>query len=178
MKNKTMYIVAILSVLIGCKNQMNSNINTSIIKQRDTLTINQNIVTSENSTPSKMFDSCIKCNNEAVKEIKDNIDNLKENQVYNFLCCIHESCATNVEFTEFSNEVLYLLLYKKPELALKTISLHRNVSLSYLKRQLENPINDKIDVNNVYKSVEGVRNYEAIKKELLSSIQLAIDKYN
>lgn len=179
MKNKIVYIIAILLILtINCKNQKKNNTNDYVTEQEDTLTVIDSIVNDNNDTYGELMNNCIKCKIDAVKEVKNNIDNLTEEQAYNFLCCIDESCSINVEFTEFSNEILYLLLYKRPELALKILSIHSNISLNYLRKQLENPINDKIDVNNVYKSIEDVGNYEAMKKELLSSIQIAIDKYN
>lgn len=180
MKNKLIYIIIaiLLHLTLSCKNQKDSKINASILTQKDTVTISDSLVNSENIIPNNMENVCDKCKIEFVKEVKINIDNLTEEQAYNFLCCIDESCTNNVEFTEFSNEMLYLLLYKKPELALRILSMNSNISLEYIKKQLENPVNDKIDVNNVYKNIENVGNYESVKKELLSSIKLAIEKYN
>lgn len=177
MKNGTIYFIAVLFVSSSCVAMINSSLRPNILKKNDNLAIHQNVVDYKYKNPSIVMDSCINCDIEAVIEIKANIDNLTENQVYNFLCCLDESCSENVEFTEFSNEVLYLLLSKRPELALKVLSINTNISLNYVKMQLENPVSDKIDANNVFKMVEGVENYETIKNELLSSIRLGIVKY-
>lgn len=178
MRNKILYIAILLILCMNCKPQKENNINCNITEQEDTLTVNDSTVNDNNVTNVETMNNCIRCKIDAIKEVKNNIDNLTEEQAYNFLCCIDESCSNNVEFTEFSNEILYLLLYKRPELVLRILNIHSNISLNYIKKQLENPVNDKIDLYNVYKSIEDVGNYEAMKKELLSSIQLAMDKYN
>lgn len=177
MKYKIVYTIAILLFLtLNCKNQKENITNVIAINQEDSKAIIDRNA-SVNNDDIGPINNCIKCKIDMVKEVKENIHNLNEDQAYTFLCCINESCSQNVEFTEFSNEVLYLLLNERPNLVLKILSKHSNISLNYIKKQLENPVNDKIDLNNVLKSIRSVDNYEAIKKELLSSIQLAIDKY-
>ena len=144
--------------------------------------VNVNISNKSNFCKKKTYivdldKDCEKCKIEFARDIKTNIDSLTERQVYVFLCSMDESCINDVEFSQYSNDVLYLLLYKKPELVLKTLSKY-DISLEYIREQLANPVNDRINVKEVHELIKNIDDYKEIKENLLKGIKLAIEKYN
>jgi hypothetical protein len=83
-----------------------------------------------------------KCEIEKVKAIHDNINNLTFKMVEDFLCTFDSSCETNVEFSQWSNEMLFKLLDKEPELVIKVFDQSHLDNIGNLLDEIENPIHD------------------------------------
>jgi hypothetical protein len=72
----------------------------------------------------------------------------------------------------------FLLLSKNAELVLSTLERHKNIAIEPIKTTLENPISDRIDLQEIYGQLQKIKGYDKIKGNLLQSIKKAIDKYN
>ncbi len=116
-----------------------------------------------------------KCDIEKVKVIHDNIDNLTFQMVIDFLCTFDSSCDTNIEFSEWSNEMLYKLLDKEPELIIKGLDPGRLDNIEILLDEIENPIHD-FDYQIIYEKVSEVKTENDFKRKVLKSLELAADK--
>jgi hypothetical protein len=121
---------------------------------------------------------CEKCKIEYARDIKLNIDNLTEEQISLFLCSFDEKCSKNVEFSQFSNKMLFLLMSRYPVQALKVMSEGKNLSMKSIQENLQSPISDNIDLKQLYKQIEEVEEYQEAKEIVLNSIKIAIEKYN
>lgn len=115
---------------------------------------------------------------EIAKDVRANINNLSDKKVYAFLQCYNKTCFTNVELSEFGNELLYMLLIKDPELVLRVLANHLDLSIDFICNDLENPLNEGIDVNKAYEQVSNIQEYKNMKEQILKSIKIAIDKNN
>jgi hypothetical protein len=121
-------------------------------------------------------DSCI-CDIHNLVEMQKNVDNLTVDEIINFLFTFDGCCINNVEYTEFSNEILYsLLCHKKAYLLVKVLSENNELPLNNIKRSIENPISERIDINKAYKNIRAVKGYRSMKNSILKSINIAISK--
>src|SRR5690606_30369658 len=75
--------------------------------------------THQDLTTVDKFDST-KCDLNIVLEVSENQDNLDLKLVSRFLRTLNGECTNNVEFSEFSNEMLFVVLVKRPDLFLKS----------------------------------------------------------
>lgn len=116
------------------------------------------------------------CNIQNLVEIQRDLDDLKEEKIVNFLRNFDGKCSNNVEYSEFSNEVLFsLLLYKKTTLLLiKVLSENNKLPIENIRQVIENPINDQIDIKKVFDNVKSVKSCQKIKDMILESIKIAM----
>ncbi len=80
-------------------------------------------------------DDCEKCKIGLVADVEKNIDNLTEKKLLGFLSTFDESCVDNVEFSEYSNTVLFLSLLRQPELIIRLLDTHDEISLKQINKQ-------------------------------------------
>jgi hypothetical protein len=121
-------------------------------------------------------DSCI-CDVHNLVEMQKNIDNLTVNEIVSFLSTFDGRCINNVEYIEFSNEILYsLLCHSKAYWVIKVLSENSGLPLNNIKQAIENPANDRIDINKAYKNIKSIKGYKNTKNAILKSINIAISK--
>jgi hypothetical protein len=132
---------------------------------------------SDNQVPKQVL-SCDKCNIEYAKDVKLNIRNLNERQVELFLCSFDAKCSNNVEFSQFSNKVLFLLLSKHPLLTIKILAEGESYSMAEIQKALQNPVSDRIDINELYMQIEEIDEYQETREVILNSISIAMEKLN
>lgn len=146
----------------------------------------------ENATPKKSKEDsifqvkvlsdtlgdCRKCDIAYVGIVDRGIDNLSRNDLSNFLCTIRYSCSDNVEFGEFSNEVLFKVLEKYPDLVIDVLSSDQPINLELILNEIANPVHDGINVSDIKKSVSESPENGSVKQKILASLQVAINRYN
>ena len=96
---------------------------------------------------------CKKCDIEKLLDLSENLENLNYETVKNFICTFDSSCINNIEFSEWSNELLYKLVEK--DINLLNDVLH-DLGFNYVKlicKELETPILD-VDLKRIYDLIE------------------------
>ena len=89
-----------------------------------------------------------KCNIAYVVAVEKSLDNLEDDDLLRFLKTFDESCRPNVEFSEYSNEVLLKVVTVHPEQFLTQIS-NKGVDKDLILLELKTPINDLYDKNDL-----------------------------
>ena len=118
---------------------------------------------------------CEKCDIEKVKTINDNLDNLTFKMIDEFLYTFDKSCEKNVEFSEWSNEMLFKILNKSTELYFKVLTKVKIENTEIILEQIKNPIAE-IDYQKIYDNIKKVDTQEKLKKEYLRIIKIAAEK--
>ncbi len=118
---------------------------------------------------------CNKCDIEKVKTVHDNFDNLTFKMVNDFLCTFDNSCETNIEYSQWSNEILYKVLDKEPELTIKVLDQSQLDNIEILLDEIESPIHD-FDYQKIYEKVLEVKTEKDFKQKVLKSIELAAER--
>lgn len=113
-----------------------------------------------------------KCQSEPLIAIVDSIEDLNESLVLNFLSTFSILCENNVEFSQWSNELLFKILDKAPDLFVKTLdeNAYRLDTTSILK-ELEAPIHDLIDINLIIEKIDAVNSDDDIKNEIIKRLK-------
>ena len=118
---------------------------------------------------------CEKCDFEKVKIINDNLDNLTFEMIDEFLCTFDKSCENNVEFSEWSNEMLFIVLNKSTELYFKVLTIGKIENAEIILEEIKNPIVE-IDYQKIYDNIKKVDTQEKLKKEYLRVLKIAAKK--
>jgi hypothetical protein len=117
---------------------------------------------------------CKKCDIEKVKTVNDSINNLTLQLVKDFLCTFDKTCDNNAEFSEWSNETLFYVIQKKPQLFLDAISTSK-LDIEAILYALENPLYD-MDLQGTYDSLKTVDGKPKTKERYLSAIYKGAQK--
>ncbi len=135
------------------------------------------ILTSLILTTSNIYAQTVKkCDVGVVLFAKDKMGHLSQREVSNFLLTFGRECRNNVEYSEFSNEVLFDLIDRQTELVLKTMEKEKNeIELNVILENLGTPINDAIDVKTILTKVERVKMNGRLKDKIVERLKSAGD---
>lgn len=73
------------------------------------------------------------CSIKVLKNTDERIDNLDLKTVAEFLASFHKDCSNNVEFSEWSNELLFKVAHKKPDLLLQLLDKNDSINKELIK---------------------------------------------
>lgn len=118
--------------------------------------------------------TCHKCDIEKLKTISEYLDGLTFKIVSDFVCTFDTSCKNNVEFSEWSNELLFKVLDKSPTLLFEVVSSGQ-VNTDLILDEIKSPLLD-INLQNLYDKVKVAAGVVAIRTEFLNAIITAAEK--
>jgi len=171
--NLTILIITGLFSFFSCKQGGNDNSivvfqgNKSAVNKEDKTPINHVVENKREESVIVNHDS-VRCNINFIVKLKNTMENPSENDVLNFLYTFDESCSASVEFLEFSNEILFQILFEHPDVVLKLLS-HGNVKTNLILEVLKSPVNDKYDIKDIIKRIDETKENEMknkVKKSL------------
>lgn len=124
-------------------------------------------------TATTLFGQVIeKCDGEILLRTRERIGRLKQNEIRDFLLTFGQECKNNVEYAEWSNELLFSLLDKQTALTLKTIEKEeRKIEINEIFNVLNAPINDLIDIKKILAKVDNVKMNKRLKNRIIEQLK-------
>ena len=120
-----------------------------------------------------------KCDGSIVLSTKEKVGQLTKKDISKFLFTFGKECRNNVEFSEFSNEVLFEVLDKQTELTLRTLEKEeKQIELDEILDDLSSPISDMITVKNLIPKVETAKINDRLKKLIVDRLRMAESSTN
>jgi len=127
-----------------------------------------------NSLHKYTDNACQKCDIEKLKIVSQHLNGLTFKIVSDFVCTFDTSCKNNVEYSEWSNELLFKVLDKSPTLLFEVI-MARQVNNDIILNEIKNPSLD-INLQNLYDKVKVAADLTALRTEFLKAIITAAEK--
>jgi hypothetical protein len=118
----------------------------------------------------------LKCNRNILLEFDNHLDSLNNKLAKDFLHTFDKSCSNNVEFSEWSNELLFQFIEHYPDIFIKLLSSKEIFDTTYIYKNLETPVNDGINLEKIRANIKSVKSNSPIKAKLLECINNAISK--
>lgn len=153
MKKSSFYLIILLFSTIftlSCKNTIKNkkyNKNISISENQDYNNNTKENIKSINESILVDTDTLkLPCNLKVVRMIDENINNLTKNDIQFFLMTFHKKCNNNVEYLEYSNEVLFAILNNYPKEVIEIMKENKKLDKETIFNTLSSPVNDKIDI--------------------------------
>jgi hypothetical protein len=110
-------------------------------------------------------------------DLSKNVGGVNQQEMVDFLLTFAEECQTNVEYSEWSNELLFELLEKQTELVVKTIAHQtKRIELAAILRNLEEPLHDRFNIKAIISKVEKIKFDPDVKKEIIDRLKVADSK--
>lgn len=120
-----------------------------------------------------------KCDGSVVLSTNINVGRLTKKEVREFLLTFGKECQKNVEFSEFSNEVLFQILDKQTTLILETIEKEeKQIELDEILNDLSSPNSDMIVIKDLITKVERSKINESLKKQIVDRLRTAASSTN
>jgi hypothetical protein len=120
-----------------------------------------------------------KCDVTVLRMISMDIGKLNEDEIGDFLLTFGKECRSNVEYSEWSNELLFSLLDKQTELTLRTIEKERNrIEIEEILGELSSPVHDGIEIKELITRVEKLKIDEMLKKKVMERLKAAHESMN
>ncbi len=94
------------------------------------------------------------CSTEILRKTAENMDQLDLVMIANFLATFHESCNNNVEYSEWSNELLFKVIRQRPDRFLELITKNSSLSRDYILNELTSPVHEQTDWDNTINNIE------------------------
>lgn len=117
------------------------------------------------------------CNLKNLITVNQHLDELTDHDINLLLCTFDMKCRDNPEFTAFSNEVLFEAIQRQPELLIQELAENKDeLDLQIILSELESPIHDGFDLEQILEKVSAVNEDEKIKEQVVYSLTVAIDK--
>lgn len=113
-----------------------------------------------------------KCQTVPLLTISKNIDDLDEQMMFDFLSTFSVICEANVEFEEWSNELLFKTLSNNPELVLKVLANNSDkIDTTSIFSELGSPLHDFISIDSITAKIESLNVDEQIKTSVLKRLK-------
>lgn len=113
------------------------------------------------------------CNSEILKQTSQDIEKLDAEQIDRFLLIFSPDCENNVEFSEWSNEVLYNVLTRYPKMTIQIME-HGKVDNQQILQEIASPINDGFDLKGILNKVKMIDSSSDIKAKVIEKLNEAI----
>jgi hypothetical protein len=118
------------------------------------------------STSTLIGQEIKKCDGAVLSMIADKIGKAKQKEITNFLLTFGQECRNNVEYSEWSNELLFSLLDKQTDLTIKTIEKEeKKIEIQEILDDLSEPIHDMMNIKNIITRVEKVKINKELKRQ-------------
>ncbi|NWG28328.1 MAG: hypothetical protein HXY48_07315 [Ignavibacteriaceae bacterium] len=115
----------------------------------------------------------IKCNLNVLLKFNNSLDSIDTDLAIGFFQTFDESCENKVEYSEWSNELLFKFLENDPTKFILVLSIKAGYDLDFLFKNLESPIHDSFNLEKMYSEVENIDMDNYIKEEVLKRINIA-----
>ncbi len=122
---------------------------------------------------SSIYNDSIRCNILVIKYTEAHLDKLLYPDLYRFLYTFSKDCSKNIEYAEYSNEILFKVLEKYPEQLIRCMSKEKGLNLDYILSELSTPILD-LNGNVIYERVQSALGDKLIKEKVLDALKKAI----
>ena len=147
----SIFIIVLISSLLGCKNQPSSQKEVSITSGN----INSLGTIDSTKVSNVPVSVILKCNEDIVLRVHEHLDSLSVNEIIQFLKVFSIECRNNVEFSEFSNEVLFEVMDRQPMSFIKAIcETQSDIEYQAIYSEIKSPLHDLIPLDKIKKSVK------------------------
>jgi len=113
----------------------------------------------------------IKCNILVIRQTEEKLKMLKPSEIRLFLSTFSKDCSNNIEYSEYSNKVLFKVLELYPTELIESISSNKEIDIDYILSEISTPL---LDING--KKLIDIINKASGEAEIKDSLIIAIMK--
>lgn len=113
----------------------------------------------------------IKCDVKILRQVSEKMGTLTQPEITTFLSTFGKECKSNAEYSNWSNDLLLVLLDVQTEVTLKTIEESQSqFELDVILDNLDQPVTDRVNVKTLAPKVQKVSMDEGLKKRIVAKL--------
>jgi len=171
---KTLFILLTYLVLFTNSYSCNNKSSGSIaIKNTAKQLVDESSKFSINIKEPQSLDT-IKCNILVIRQIEEKLKTLKSSEIRLFLSTFSKDCSHNIEYSEYSNKVLFKVLELYPAELIECISSNKEIDIDYILSEISIPLLD-INGKRLLDIINKASGDARIKASLIIAIKKAMD---
>jgi len=177
LKMKTKILLIFTIFLYGC-NEIKSSKSQKVSEDTTTVSESDSILNNDMNQQkaiASIIDDTL-CSATLLRETFDKMDSLSSNDILLFVLTFDTICHYNVEYSEWSNELLFEIANKYPVKLLTQLDKRSLSSLDYILNEFSTPIHDGIYLD---KTLEKIKNAVVpnnnVKSKVISALKKAIE---
>jgi hypothetical protein len=129
-------------------------------------------------TTSDLLGQVKKCDGTILLLTSKKMGRLTQKEITDFLLTFGQECRNNVEYSEWSNELLFLVLDKQTDLTVRTIEKEeKRLELEVILDDLSEPLLDP-NIRGLITKVDIVKIKKELKDKIIASLKTADGKAN
>jgi hypothetical protein len=118
-----------------------------------------------------------KCDSKVLLETSKRVGTLNQKEITDFLLTLGHQCRDSIEFSEWSNELLFNILDKQTELTLTTLDKKQGeMETKTILGILNSPITDNVNILSLIDKIEKVTFNDILKSQIITHLTLANNK--
>lgn len=126
------------------------------------------------SSLKTLSDSVNRCDIAILKKTEELINQLEYVDLHDFLYTFSKDCSTNIEYSEYSNELLFRVLEQYYKEFIDCMSEEEDLCKDYIYTELSTPILD-INAEVIYEKVKDASGDHLVKENILKALEKAKD---
>ena len=126
---------------------------------------------------SAFSQDCKKCEVEPLQVLSNNIDSLTFEVVEDFICTLDSTCSNNIEYSEWSNELIFKIIIKDINLLQKVLYQLGYNYVELVAKEIESPVAE-VDYKQIFSIIKNSKGAKDMKAEHKMSIINAARKSN
>ena len=129
------------------------------------------------TTTSLLGQTIKKCDGTVLHSTSGKIGKLNQKELTDFFLTFGKECSDNVEYSEWSNELLFDVLDKQTELMMKTIQKEKNkIDFDEILDVISSPLLDE-NIDKLIEKVKGTKVDSEFKQTILDKLIIARNSY-
>jgi len=116
-----------------------------------------------------------RCSIDILKSISKRKNSLQQSDIELFLATFHLRCINNIEYQEWSNELLYFVMENYPSETVQLIRRNKGIHFDIILKTIERPVDKDIDIVKTTNSVKNNNSNSEIRDKMLSSLNRAMN---
>lgn len=114
------------------------------------------------------------CDIETLAVTESNIYKLTDKEIKDFLLTFDYRCKNNIEYSEYSNELLFVVLENHTKSFIKIIRKEKkSLNLDKILSEIARPIHDSIDLNWILIKVDNIKSGGKLKRQIVENLKKA-----
>lgn len=104
---------------------------------------------------------------------------MNQKEITDFLLTFGQECRNNVEYSEWSNDLLFSLIDKQTDLTVRTIEKEeKRIEMAEILDDLSSPIHDLTNIKDIISKIEKAKINKEIKDKIIERLKTADGKTN
>lgn len=165
--------ILVLTFIYGCTNSQSAN----NVKQKEDGWEKEVSVATKDVFQSDSSNVELWCSSKILGQTAESIEKLRPIHVADFLATFHKNCKNNVEYSQYSNELLFEIANRNPNMLLEVLTKNSSLDKELIVNEFKSPTHDGINLEETINRINQSTFKSDVQTEIIAALKIAKSKY-